>query len=62
MITLKLTPAQLEMIHNSLNHSHLYDVIGLTGHEWNYLISEIRRLKYIATEEWPNKPLGTVEF
>ena len=61
-ITLKLTPEQLEMIHNSLNHSQLYDAIRPKGHEWNYLIDEIRRLHNIAQDNWPNNPLGTVTF
>jgi len=61
-ITLKLTADQLAMIHNSLNHSDLYDKFRPKGNEWNYLIDEIRRLHHIAQDNWPNKPLGTVKF
>jgi hypothetical protein len=61
-ITLTLTPAQLEMIYNSLNLSHLYDKCRPIGQEWNYLIDEIRRLHHTAEGNWPNKPLGTVKF
>ena len=61
-ITLKLTPDQLEMIHNSLNHSHLYDTFRPKSLQWDYLVTEIRRLYHIAEDNWPNKPLGTVKF